>query len=59
MSTININGGTIETSQRNDARNYRAVFGNHTEDFYTFNAAAWWLEMQDTIKQSRERRNAR
>jgi hypothetical protein len=56
---MNINGGTITSSVQPDSRNHHAVYGNNAESFYTFNAAAWWLMMIDTVVVSRAQRNAR
>lgn len=56
---IHIHNGTIEPVQYNGFSMFRAQFGNMTEFFYTIGAATWWIEMLDTIKLSRARRNAR
>lgn len=41
------------------ARRYSARYGNYDSgEFYTYAAAAWWLEMMDTIWESRKQRNA-
>lgn len=54
-----IHNGTIESAMHGGFNKFRAAAGNEVEFFYTMSAAAWWLEMLDTIKQSRANRNAR
>lgn len=55
---MTIHNGTIHAAAYNGFDMYRAQFGNMVEFFYTMGAAMWWLEMNDTIKESRARRNA-
>lgn len=55
---FNMHNGTIQPAQHNGFRMYRAQYNNQTEFFYTMSLAAWWIEMLDTIAESRRRRNA-